>query len=126
MNSIETGLMIVCSVLAAALLVLLALYIEARVQEARRRERRAQERLRAIAEETQELDIVDAAFQTYQQSVADILDGDPTRRDELVRDLEAATAIWEQAEFEATIRPLRRDLAFWFAIRRAKRTKATT
>lgn len=126
MTSIETGLMIVCSVLAAAFLVLLALYIEARVNERRRRERHARERLQAITEETQELDVVDAAFEAYQESVAEILDRDPARRDDLVRDLEAATAVWERAQFEATVRPLRRDLAFWFAIRRAKRTRSTT
>lgn len=126
MNAIETGLMITCSVLAAALIVLLALYIEARVQDRRRRERRAQERLRALVEETQEFDVVDAAFEAYQESVAEILDRSPVLRDELVRDLEAATAVWERAQFDAAVRPLRWDLAFWFAIRRAKRTRSIT
>lgn len=74
--------------------------------------------------DTAEPDPVGAAFEDYQKAVADILDRDPVRREELIRDLEAATAIWEKAEFDAAVKPLRRDLAFWFAIRRAK--KATT
>jgi hypothetical protein len=71
-------------------------------------------------------DDLGSAFEDYQQSVAEILDRNPQRRDEIVRDLEAATAIWERAEFDAAVKPLRRNLAFRLAIRRASKTKATT
>lgn len=76
--------------------------------------------------DTQEFDIVDAAFENYQQTVADILDRDPARRDELVRDLQAATVEWERRKFDGITYPLHRDLRFRLAIRRALRTRATT
>lgn len=54
-------------------------------------------------EDTQEFDIVDAAFENYQQSIADVLDANPVRRDELIRDLEAATTEWARAEFNEIV-----------------------
>jgi hypothetical protein len=125
MSNIESALMVVCALLAAGLLVLLALYVEARVKDVRRRERHAQQRLRSIGEDTPELDVV-SAFENYQESVAEILDRDPVRREELIRDLQAATDVWERAEFDSAVKPLRRDLGFRLAVRRALRTKATT
>lgn len=76
--------------------------------------------------DTQEFDVVDAAFENYQQSIADILDANPVGRDELIRNLEAATVEWERRKFDVITDPLRRDLRFRLAIRRALRTKATT
>ena len=71
-------------------------------------------------------DPVDEAFEDYQQSIAEILDADPVRRDEVIRDLEAATAAWERASFDLIVSRLRRDLAFRLAIRRAFKTRPTT
>lgn len=76
-------------------------------------------------DDTQPIDIVDSAFADYQRSVADILDANPDRRDELVRQLNAATAEWRKAEFEAATHSLRRDPLFRLAMLRAERTRPT-
>jgi hypothetical protein len=88
-------------------------------------------RIEAERDETEELlrgayrfdtaDPVDDAFEDFQQSLAVILDRDPQRRDELVRDLEAATAVWERAEFDGVVKPLRRDREFRRSIKAAHR-----
>lgn len=80
----------------------------------------------ACLDDTQEFDIVDAAFENYQQSITDILDANSVGRDELIRNLEAATVEWEQRKFDVITNSLHRDLRFRLAIRRASRTKSTT
>lgn len=80
---------------------------------------------RPALDDNQPIDIVDSAFADYQRSVADILDANPDRRDELIRQLEAATAEWQQAEFEGVTHSLRRDPMFRLAMLRAERTRPT-
>lgn len=43
--------------------------------------------------DTQEFDPVADAFEDYQQSISELLDAGPARRDELIQGLEAATAV---------------------------------
>ena len=78
-------------------------------------------RARIDAERVDTAALVDEAFADFQESIAEILDRDPQRRDELVRDLEAATAVWEQAEFNGVVKPLRRDREFRRSIKAAHR-----
>lgn len=80
----------------------------------------------ARLDDTQEFDIVDAAFENYQQSITDILDANSVGRDELIRNLEAATVEWERRKFDVITDSLHRDLRFRLSIRRASRTKSTT
>jgi len=74
-----------------------------------------------LLRETLRPDPVDTAFEGFKESIAEILDRDPQRRDELVRDLEAATAVWERAEFNGVVKPLRRDREFRRSINAAER-----
>lgn len=70
--------------------------------------------------------LADDAFKNFRQSIADILDRDPARRDELMRDLQAATAAWELRRFKAATKPLRRDREFRRSIRAAERAANDT
>lgn len=78
-------------------------------------------RARIAADRAEMEDLVTDAFEDFQESIAEILDRDPQRRDELVQDLEAATAVWERAEFNAAVKPLRRDPEFRRSIKAAER-----
>lgn len=70
--------------------------------------------------------LADDAFKDFRQSIAEILDRDPARRDELMRDLQAATAAWELRKFKAATKPLRRDREFRRSIRAAERAANDT
>lgn len=115
--------------LAVAVVAALAI-VGAAFLSVRRADRREQmeTRLRDLFDGTRELDIVDEAFADYQRSIADLLDANPFRSEELTRGLEAATDIWEQRRFLAAVRPLIHDPAFrvrvWLTLRLSRR--ATT
>jgi hypothetical protein len=65
-------------------------------------------------------------FKAYQESVTEILERNPQRRDDLRRELNAATEIWEEAEFNAVVKPLKRDRDFRRSIKAAKRAADDT
>lgn len=69
---------------------------------------------------TDEADPLGVPFKDFQASVAEILDRNPQRRDELRRELNAATELYEEAEFNAVIKPLKRDRAFLRSIEAAE------
>lgn len=71
-------------------------------------------------------DPLSPSFKAYQESVAEILDRNPQRRDELRRELNAATEIWEEAEFNAVVKPLKRDREFRRSIKAVKRAARDT
>lgn len=64
-------------------------------------------------------------FVDYQQSIADLLDANPGRSEELIQGLEEATDKWARAEFAVITAPLRRDLRFRLAMRRAAKQSTT-
>jgi len=81
------------------------------------------------ADDTREFDIVDESFADFQQSIADLLDANPGRSEELADGLEAATAEWERAEFAAATRHLVHDPMFrarvWLVLRKSRRVPTT-
>jgi len=76
--------------------------------------------------DVREPDAVEAAFEDYQTSIADLIDEFPGGVDEFRTRLEAATATWERDTFALVVKHLRRDVRFRIAMYRASKTRPQT